>query len=235
MINANENNVSVILTVWKRDTLEKQLIAINNQTANIDSIYVYQNESHIDIEHLKGKYTFKHIHSKDVNFKFHGRFTLPLLFDTKYTAIFDDDTIPNKKWLEHCINVCEAKNCIVGANGRKYHDTHFDPSHGNDSDVKCDIVGHCWFFKTEWVHYMWREKPPTYDNGEDIHFCATCKIYGNIDSYFPSQPMNNFDVWGDTQLHLGIDQHATWRKQHHDDVRYSLYEYWMKKGWEINT
>ena len=93
-------SISVILTVWKRDNLEEQLQAIKNQTADVSDIYVYQNESHVDIEYLKEKYEFKHIHSKDFNFKFHGRFTLPLLFDTEYTAIFDDDTVPNKKWLD---------------------------------------------------------------------------------------------------------------------------------------
>ena len=75
--------INVILTVWKRNNLEEQLEAIQNQTADIDTVYVYQNESHVDISHLKSKYNFQHVHMKDTNFKFHGRFTLPLLFETK--------------------------------------------------------------------------------------------------------------------------------------------------------
>ena len=46
-------SISVILTVWKRDNLEEQLQAIKNQTADVSDIYVYQNESHVDIEYLK--------------------------------------------------------------------------------------------------------------------------------------------------------------------------------------
>lgn len=229
-----KDSISVILTVWKRDNLERQLEAICKQTANIDEIYVFQNENHVDIENLKQKYNFKHVHSKNTNFKFHGRFTLPLLFDTEYTAIFDDDTIPNKKWLEHCIETIKNKNCIVGANARKYNDDSFDPFVGNREPIKCDIVGHCWVFRTEWIHYMWREKPPTYENGEDIHFCSTCKIYGGIDCYYPAQKNEETDTWGDTQRHLGADEFATWRNfTNHDSLRYSLYEYWFQKGWNV--
>ena len=228
------DNINVILTVWKRDNLKVQLDAIQNQTANINEIYVYQNESHVDINYLKKDYKFNHVHSVDVNFKFHGRFTLPLLFNTKYTAIFDDDTIPNPEWLSHCKKLCDEKNCIVGANCRNYNRDAFGCGDGNIDPIKCDIVGHCWFFKTNWIHYMWREKPPTYDNGEDIHFCSCCKIHGNIDSYFPDQPINKPEIWGDVFQGLGSDEHATWRKPNHDDFRWSLYEYWMEKGWETN-
>jgi hypothetical protein len=226
--------INVILTVWKRNNLEKQLQAIQKQTADVGEIYVYQNENHIDINHLKEKYKFKHVHSKDVNFKFHGRFTLPLLFDSKYTAIFDDDTISNPKWLQHCKELCDEKNCIVGANCRNYNKTGCGCGDGNVNHIKCDIVGHCWFFKTEWIHYMWREKPPTYDNGEDIHFCASCKIHGDIDSYFPSQPPGDPDVWGDVMQNLGVDEHATFKKRGHNDVRFGLYDYWIAKGWKTN-
>lgn len=230
----NKEQVSVILTVWKRNNLERQLKAIYEQTANIEQIYVYQNENHIDISYLKDKYNFIHIHSKDKNFKFHGRFTLPLLFETEYTAIFDDDTIPNKRWIEHSTNLVKEKNCIVGANARKYYDSSFDPFVGNNEPLKCDIVGHCWVFKTAWIHYMWREKPPRYDNGEDIHFCATCQIYGNIECYYPSQRVSEPETWGDTQRELGTDKYATWRTfSNHDSTRYALYEYWIERGWNI--
>ncbi|HCT51116.1 MAG TPA: hypothetical protein DF712_01530 [Balneola sp.] len=222
--------INVILTVWKRNNLEDQLRAIYDQTADISDVYVYQNESHIDITYLRDKYNFKHVHSKDMNFKFHGRFTLPLLFTSKYTAIFDDDTIPNPKWLEHCIKVSDERNCIVGGNGRNYSGRGDRDCCGGNEDVAVDIVGHCWFFKTEWIHYMWRESAPTFDNGEDIHFCASCKIHGNIDSYYPSglDP----ETWGDVkQMQYGIDEHASWRKSEHTPMRNKLYEHWMSKGW----
>jgi hypothetical protein len=168
-----------------------------------------------------------------MNFKFHGRFTLPLLFETKYTAIFDDDTIPNKGWLQHCKNLCDNRNCIVGANCRNNDGSGHGLCDGklNADPIKCDIVGHCWFFKTEWIHYMWREPAFTFDNGEDIHFCAACQIYGGIDSYLPSQTQQDVDNWGDTRPLLGSDNHATWKKQDHNSTRKQLYDYWISKGW----
>ena len=228
-------SINVILTVWKRNNLEEQLEAIQNQTVDVDQIYVYQNESHIDITSLKEKYNFKHVHSKDMNFKFHGRFTLPLLFDTEFTAIFDDDTIPNSGWLEHCRKLCLQKNCIVGANCRNYNGFGSGLCDGklNDTPIKCDIVGHCWFFRTEWIHYMWKEHPPTYENGEDIHFCASCKIHGGIDSYLPTQTIEHQENWGDTKPILGADENATWKKSEHNSLRKELYEYWIGKGWQV--
>ena len=59
------SNISVVLTVWKRNNLATQLEYITNQTADISDIYVYQNESHVDITYLKDRYDFKHIHSKE--------------------------------------------------------------------------------------------------------------------------------------------------------------------------
>jgi hypothetical protein len=221
--------INVILTVWKRNNLEEQLKAIDAQTASVSDVYVYQNESHVDISDLQEKYHFHHVHSKDVNFKFHGRFTLPLLFTSEYTAIFDDDTIPNSKWLEHCVATSRAKNCIVGGNGRNYSGVNECNCCGSSGEKRVDIVGHCWFFRTEWIHYMWRESPPTFDNGEDIHFCASCKIHGGIDSYFPDQ--SDPETWGDTKQVLGMDDHASYKRKSHTDTRTQLYEYWMKKGW----
>jgi hypothetical protein len=230
-----DDSITVVLTVWKRHNLEEQLIAIKDQTANIDCIYVYQNESHVDISHLKEIYDFKHVQSKDMNFKFHGRFTLPLLFNTKYTAIFDDDTIPNKGWLQHCKNLCDSKNCIVGANCRNNDGTGHGLCDGklNSDPIKCDIVGHCWFFKTEWIHHMWREPAYTFENGEDIHFCAACNIYGGIDSYLPSQTQQDSDNWGDTRPLLGADDNATWKREDHNPIRKQLYDYWISKGWKV--
>ena len=51
----------VVLTQYKRNHLEKQLCAINNQTIKPDYLVVFQNESHVDIIHLKEKYKFNKI------------------------------------------------------------------------------------------------------------------------------------------------------------------------------
>ena len=63
----------VILTQYKRNHLEKQLVQMGKQTIKPDYLVVFQNESHIDISGLKEKYKFIHIKS-DYNTKYFGRF-----------------------------------------------------------------------------------------------------------------------------------------------------------------
>ena len=53
----------VLLTQYKRNNLEKQLIQIKNQTIKPDYIVVFQNENHVDISELKEKYNFIHMKS----------------------------------------------------------------------------------------------------------------------------------------------------------------------------
>ena len=66
-------NISIIVNIWKRNSLEEILTRINNQTiaSNINEIIVWQNESHIDISNLKEKFQFTHIHSTNKNWKFY--------------------------------------------------------------------------------------------------------------------------------------------------------------------
>ena len=60
------DEISVIFTVWKRNNLEKQFIALEQQQGvSVKEVYVYQNESHVDLEPLKEQWQFTHIHCKN--------------------------------------------------------------------------------------------------------------------------------------------------------------------------
>ena len=96
-------------------------------------------------------------------------------------------------------------------NGNRYiqHDRCGWPSQNKDI-TEVDLVGHAWFFKRDWLQYLWKEKPFTWDNGEDIQFSYMAKVHGNIKTYCPPHPTE------DTQMHgsilgneLGIDSKAT--------------------------
>ena len=180
------SNLSVILTAYKRDYFEEQIPAILNQTLKPVQIYIWQNGNHIDIEKYRDKYGVKLVRS-DENFSFYSRFVFAHLMKTEYVAILDDDIIPGRKWLENCMKLCREKKCIVGANGRSwnYQRNKYDGfgDHQLYREMKVDFVGHCWFFRREWLKYIWMIEPYTYDNGEDIHFCYCAKHFGNIDSY----------------------------------------------------
>lgn len=247
MLTYEKDAITVILTYWKRDTFKLQMDNIVNQTKKPRQIWVYQNEAHIDLSKKKiGNYDIpiSFIHSKDMNFKFHGRFTLPLLCDTEYTAIFDDDTVPGLMWFENCLGLSKKKHCIVGTNGRIIKKDFMSILTGfwqegvggpdpTNEDTIVDFVGHSWFFKSDWVKNMWKDRPFTWDSGEDIHFAASCKIYENIDCYVPSMPADNPSLNGDSMVHLGYDQYAAWRKGTHQDIRKKIVSYWISKGWKI--
>jgi hypothetical protein len=245
----DKDEISVILNAYKRDYFELQIDAILNQTKKPKNIYLWQNENHIDISYIRKKYLdddgnplIKIINS-DENMKFHGRFVLALLMHTEYIAIFDDDIIPGKLWLENCLKLSKEKNCIVGANSRDIIPDKIgkttNPWLGYDFNIqenyKVHLVGHCWFLKKEWLKYMWMLDPYTLDNAEDMHLCITCKLYGNIDTYVAQQRhKTHLDECADTTLNkLGTDKHASFiiGGDNYSNIRIKTIQYLMDNGW----
>tara|TARA_B100000900_G_scaffold142671_1_gene120961 strand:+ start:20118 stop:20828 length:711 start_codon:yes stop_codon:yes gene_type:complete len=206
----------VILTQYKRNHLEKQLFAINNQTIKPDYIVVFQNENHRDISKLKEKFNFIHIHS-DFNTKFFGRFAACFTFPVDICMVLDDDIIPGRNCLKNYIKQCIELNGIIGGNGRiAINNNNKDvlkqpPEIGiRNSPILVDFVGHIWCFKKEWLYYMFSIKPFTYDTGEDMHLCFTSKILGNIPAYTGIQ-ITKEDMCDITNNYLAADQYASFK------------------------
>jgi hypothetical protein len=227
-------DITVILTAYKRDYFDDQIKSIKSQkNVNIDKIFIWQNGDYIDLGRFSDDSDITLIKS-DMNLKFHGRFTLPLLFQTEYTAVFDDDTIPGDGWLENSTRCCEDNNCITGSNGRWRDNSGKWYGAGDDgycsSDLLVDFVGHSWVFKTEWIRYMWRDATYTYENGEDIQFCLSSKLYGDIDSYVAKQdnPSNS----SSRNPLLSSDQHASYKLPNHGSLRDEIFEHWESKGYK---
>src|SRR5690606_34826083 len=108
------------------------------------------------------------------NWKFHGRFTPLAMSHTEYIAMFDDDVIPGSKWFENCIASIKECDGILGSSGVNILTKNYVPNYKigwngrhNDKIERVDLVGHSWFFKSEWVKHMWQEEPISWDNGED--------------------------------------------------------------------
>lgn len=225
-------DVTTIFTVWKRDSLHEQLERIQSQTVKSDLV-VWQNDSHIDINDLRDQFKFSHVHSVNHNWKFYGRFSIPVLLSTKYTVILDDDTLPNPEWLEKCISLCEERNCIVGGNGRILNPENIRsqvPVDEPTCDHEVDFVGHAWFFKTDWIRHLWSVPVYSYDNAEDISFCAACAIHGGIRSFVPD--CTNVEQQGDTDKHkYGIEHSFSIANPDHGPVRMKVIEHWLEQGW----
>lgn len=184
------------------------------------------------------KYGAKLIQSRDINFKFHARFVLPLLCDTEYAVIFDDDTIPGERWLENCLRACREHGAVIGANGRILRRPGQDISSvfvGDglpvEQDVLVDFVGHCWFMKSAWARCMWVDRACTWDNGEDIHLAASAQIYAGIPCFVPRMPADDRSLWGDAKHHYGNDDLATYKTRTHDTLRSEVISHWLAAGW----
>jgi len=209
--------ITVILNAYRRPyNLKMQIEALRKQTVKPKQIWLWVN-AHDDNEGFDfASLDLDRIIHNDYNWKFYGRFAAALLADTEYLALFDDDTIPGKRWLENCMKTMSTHEGILGSAGiilksAQYinHDRCGWPTQ-NENTTEVDLVGHAWFFKREWLRYLWQEKPTTWDNGEDIQFAFMAKIYGDIPTYCPPHPSSDKSLHGSIMGNeLGIDNKAT--------------------------
>ena len=239
------DHITVILNAYRRPhNLKMQIDAIRSQTTKPAQIWLWVN-AHPDND----GYDFKsldvdRVFHNDHNWKFYGRFAAALLADTEYIAIFDDDTVPGSKWFENCLSTMTTNEGILGSagvilTGNRYvqHDRCGWPSQ-NEEVTEVDLVGHAWFFKREWLKYLWQEKPTTWDNGEDIQFAFMAKIHGGIPTYCPPHPPSDKEMHGSVLGNeLGIDDKATSTNsavshQQFFNERDVCVQTGIKKGWK---
>ena len=210
-------DITVILNCYRRPyNLKMQIEAIRNQTVPPKNIWLWVNDHSDNHGFDYSDLGIDRIFLNDFNWKFYGRFAAALLCDTDYVAIFDDDTVPGERWFENCFSTMKEKPGILGSagvilNSQRYMDHRRSGWAAKNDDIeKVDLVGHAWFFKRDWLKYLWREKPPTWDNGEDIQFSYSAQRYGGIQTYCPPHPKNDKSLHGSILGNeLGIDSKAT--------------------------
>ena len=210
-------DITVILNSYRRPyNLKKQIEALRSQTIKPKQIWLWVNEHDDNKGFDYSDLGVDRIFHNDHNWKFYGRFAAALLADTEYVAVYDDDTIPGQRWHENCLDTMKSREGILGSagvvlNGSKYvQHERCGWATQNAEIVEVDLVGHAWFFKREWLRYLWQEKPVTWDNGEDIHFSSMAKIHGGISTYCPPHPPGLKDMHGSILGNeLGIDSKAT--------------------------
>lgn len=216
--NKKKDDITVILNAYRRPyNLEGQIAAIRQQSIQPVSIWLWVN-AHEDNEGFDfSTLDIDRVFHNDYNWKFYGRFAAALLADTKYVAVFDDDTVPGSKWFQNCLNTMDTHRGILGSAGVILHDSKLYMRHQrcgwptqNIETTQVDLVGHAWFFERDWLQYLWKEKPFTWDNGEDIQFSYLAQKYGDIQTYCPPHPPDNKDFHGSIfGNELGIDDKAT--------------------------
>lgn len=237
--------ISVILNVYKRPLmLEKQIRAIKAQSVEIKSenIHVWYNKS--DVQQQFPLDPEIRTYACNWNTKFWGRFTIPLLVRTKYVAMFDDDMIPQKDWFKNCIETIEnpKTNGILGGSGVILQKKAYIPYvkvgwNGEHLNVakRVDLVGHSWFYRQEWLKYLFYEKPYTWENGEDITFSYLTQKYGGINTFTPPHPEDQKNLWStdfSVAEAVGSDINASWRVGNHLDIRGEICAHAIDNGWK---
>jgi len=210
-------DITVILNAYRRTHLLKEQIEhLRQQTIPPKEIWIWANyhedAAGFDYESVGADRIF----NNNYNWKFYGRFAAALLADTEYIAMFDDDTMPGANWLKNCMQTMTIQEGILGGIGVELHsDSYADhvrygwATH-NEDIKKVDLVGHAWFFKREWLQYLWREKPITWENAEDIQFAYLAQKYGDIGSYVPPHPADDPSKSSSLRgYELGVDDKAT--------------------------
>jgi hypothetical protein len=249
--------ITVILNGYRRpNNLNEQLVALRNQTTPPDEILLwYNNPGEIEINYDIG--TQIPAAYSNYNFGVWARFYFAMNARNPYVCVFDDDTIPGRRWLENCMDTMKTHEGLLGTVGLLYHNplppeqsSYFEPylrygwvDHGNnDIPVQVDLVGHSWFFKREWLSYMTRELPnPKYNTcGEDMHFSYMLQKYANIKTYVPPHPYNNKELWGSIRGQYGADNVSLWQTNP-DTIsgvpfQHAMNEYFREqrlKGWKL--
>jgi hypothetical protein len=197
------NEITVVLNGYLRpEFLTTQLDAINNQTIKPKEIMLWQNSIDGFDDTITNQLTTV---KSNKNLGVWARFTYALNAKTEYICVFDDDTIPGKKWFENCLNTMKTHEGLLGTIGLIYDSPHNYLQHirvgwdvPNEETTMVDIVGHCWFFKREWLSSFWRElRPDGFDFvGEDMHFSYSIQKYLGLNTYVPPHPKKDTEMWG---------------------------------------
>ncbi|MDR1285570.1 MAG: glycosyltransferase [Campylobacteraceae bacterium] len=248
-------NVSVVLNLYKRpENLDLQLNAIKNQTLKPKEILLYQDGTGDSIkipENLKNKFDFIEINPKNIGVW--GRFAFAMnMAKNKYICIFDDDTIPGNRWLENCHTEMLKMEGLYGTIGIILKKPYDYPDHVNksyyrvgwdgelDFTTEVDFVGHSWFFKKEWLRYLF-EAPKEIQMyklvGEDMSFSYQLLQHG-IKTYVPPHPIGNSDLHGSLKKHaygLGTTKTGISMNANHLKTMKEAIAILLNKKWNILT
>lgn len=243
-------DVTVVLTIWKRDYLEEQITALLAQSKMPSQIWIYQCGNYVDVEKYLKQYPEIEIIHSSVNLKYFGRLSIAYYAKTKYVWILDDDVIPSPGWLENCLIKCSTENAIISCAGRRVPEAGFRSEPMSDvetyffGDVAPDIhFAFCkedtvvdygcggWFLKTEWLRYFWQVPPYTLENAEDIHLSAACLLKLGVKTLVPMQ----LDEWtsGNTRIEYGRDTFSSWKEAGFEEERGKVIDRFVQElGWQ---
>jgi len=203
----------IVLSVWKRNNLEKQLFQVKNQSIlknKKTNIIIFQNSNHIDVTDIIDKWKNSDMFSSKVDISFiqsqietgyFGRFIIPLTSSVRsnsYFIICDDDVIWGKKYFENMLRVVD-EGSLATRNGRIVNQKYEETSPASkawkqdiqvcyNEDIEYDFGGHTWAGRISWLRKAWNHIPITIENCEDFWISASLKSFYNIPTKTPRCP-----------------------------------------------
>lgn len=240
-----------MLTGYKRlRHLSEQIQAIKAQTLKPVEIWLYHNS------HRKFQLNEEHVGidrtiTAHPNLGVWPRFMACMEFEADYVCVFDDDTIPGKRWLQNCYESMQEKEGLYGTNGiifpvegrRPYQSVGWKQC--NDAITQVDIVGHSWFFKRDWLRFYGFFPRPmgTYEEtglpahfrtcGEDYHFSVVMQRGLGLATYVPPHPKDKPELHGSIRGGLGRDKHALWKKKAEEQAKVVTHDLYRRAGWKL--
>ena len=246
------SDVTVILNGYKRkEQLNEQLDAIRNQSVKVDNVMLWYNHPGDDDMINYDIMTEIPTAYSNVNLGVWARFAFALNAETKYVCVFDDDTIPGKKWIENCLNTIKTHRGLLATVGAMYtipiepgpnssyyeHYIRFGWNHNNKYVQEVDWTGHSWFFEKEWLSVFWRELPnPKYKTcGEDMHFSFMLQKYLGLKSYVPPHPVDDKEMWGSIKgaEYGGINSLWEHGPPNQRQIVHDFFNEQRNKGWKL--
>ena len=206
-------DIVIVLTVWRRNNLERQLIQIKNQSIlknRKTNIIIFQNFNHTNVENIVNKWKSSNSFTDDVEITFiqspietgyFGRFIIPLtssVIDNSYFFICDDDIIWGNRYFENMLRVVN-EGSLATRNGRII-DQNFqeiaEPFKNGwntkhicfNEDIEYDFGGHIWAGRISWLRKAWNHIPFCLENSEDFWISAVLNSFYNISTKSPKCP-----------------------------------------------
>jgi len=204
----------VVLTVWKRNNLDRQLMQVKRQSILKEkktNIIVFQNFNHIDINHIIKKWKLHDKFNDNVKLTiikspietgYFGRFISPLtasITSDAYFIICDDDVIWGDRYFENMLRVVD-EGYLATRNGRIINKNYKSLIPASklifrkniqvcfNEDIEYDFGGHIWAGRISWLRKAWTHIPVSIENCEDFWLSAVLKTFYNISTKSPKCP-----------------------------------------------
>lgn len=236
-------SVTAVLTHYRRPyTLSEQVTALRRQSVPVEQVWMWVNSPDGRRPATPDINGIDRTCWSDHNWKFFPRFALALLAETEYVAILDDDAIPGSRWFENCLNIMDCSPAVLGTAGVRFTRPAYDEEvekHGwirpTDTPTMVDFVGQSWFMRTEWLPYLWRERPQNLENCEDMYIAYVVQKYLGLPSICPPHPvgepalhgsLRGSDYDGDANA-SSIGDPLFWEQ------RRAAMEHYVGRGWRV--